>query len=90
MNVNYSNTDAHRLNTDCTYFKQTYNQSSCEVQEEVMKQSFVHLPGYLLRFIVKANGTRKEYASPSGNAIYNIPVRNEFKSMTFYDLIQEC
>lgn len=37
MNVNYSNTDAHKLNTDCTYFKQTYNQSSCEVQEEVMK-----------------------------------------------------
>lgn len=30
MNVNYSNTDAHRLNTDCEYFKSTYNTDSCQ------------------------------------------------------------
>ena len=70
MNVNYSNTDAHRLNTDCEYFEQTYGTSSCQVQEETMRTSFVHLPGYLMRFIVESNGTK--YASPSGNAIYNV------------------
>lgn len=50
-----------------------------------MKTSFVHLPGYLLRFIVESNGTK--YASPSGNAIHNPQIREKFKAMTFYDLI---
>lgn len=50
-----------------------------------MKTSFVHLPGYLMRFIVESNGTK--YASPSGNAIYNVEIREKFNSMTFYDLV---
>ena len=57
MNANYSNTDAHRLNTDCEYFKSTYSVDSCQIQEETMRQSYVHLPGYLLRFIVKSKET---------------------------------